>query len=85
MFSFTIEINCPEHGFERFRIKVVKRFNIDSHAIKLRLRSRPKTGGISCIYVGRDVSEEEIKKFLIEHLREKGIWDSVLSMKTETY
>lgn len=85
MLSFTIEMDCPEHGFERFRIKVVKKFNIESRAIKLIYRSRPKTGGISRVYVGRDVEEEEVKEFLIEHLRERGVWNTVLTMKGETY
>lgn len=77
-------MKCPEHGLERFKIKVVKRFNMRAEMIQPKLRSRPKPGGLSCIYVGRNVSEREIRKYLIDYFRGKGVWERVLTMKFTT-
>ena len=60
--NFLIEMKCPIHGYERFRIKVVRKYNIPTNAIIPKLRSRPKPGELSQIVVGRYVPEKEIKK-----------------------
>lgn len=81
MVSLMVELKCPEHGFERFRIKIVKRFNMDSNMIMPKFRSRPRPGEISCLWVGRYVSDREIKKYLISYFHEKGLWERILHMK----
>lgn len=45
-------MKCSKHGLERFRIKVVKRFNMRAEMIQPRFRSRPKPRGLNCIYAG---------------------------------
>lgn len=79
--SFMVELNCPKHGFERFRIKVVKKFNMPPSTIKPRISSRPNPGEISCLVVGRDVSAIDAKKYLIDYLQKRGMWESILSVK----
>lgn len=79
-----VEMKCPEHGLERFRIKIVTRFNIDADKIQPKFRSRPKPGELSCIYVGRNVSATEITNYLIDHFRRKGLWETILSIKFKT-
>lgn len=81
MVSLIVELSCPQHGFERFRIKVVKRFNMHANEIKPRFRSRPKAGGLRCVYVGRDVTEKEIRNYLIDHFRRRGLWERILTMQ----
>jgi len=82
MLNFIVEVKCPTHGFERFRVKVVKCFNMPSKGIEPHLRSKPKYS-LSYIRVGRNVTTNEIEDFLIEYFRERGIWDSILSLKMQ--
>lgn len=77
MVSFSVEVQCPQHGLERFRIKILKRVNIPSKKIMPKVRMRPKPGEISCLYVGRDISYEEAKKYLIGYFRESNIGEIV--------
>lgn len=83
MASLWVELNCPEHGLERFRIKIVKRFNMIHNMIRPEFRSRRKASGLSRLLVGRDVGNHEIEKYLIHYLRERGLWESVVKMKLE--
>lgn len=80
MASFLITVRCPEHGIERFRVKVVKRYNMPSDEVKVKIRSRPNPG-ISCLYVGRHVSNGEAKRYLIAQLQKEGLLESVLRMR----
>jgi len=81
--SLWVEMKCPEHGLERFRIKIVKRFNMNPSTIMPKYRSRRKASGLSRLLVGRDVSSQEIEDYLIKYFREKGLWKSILKMKLE--
>jgi len=77
-------MKCPEHGLERFKIKVVKRFNMHAEIIEPRFRSRPKPGELSCIYVGRSISEREVREYLIDYLHRKGLWEKIVTIKFST-
>jgi hypothetical protein len=79
--SILIEMKCRTHGFERFRVKLVKRVNIGSDQILPKLRSKPSKGEITLLYVGRNVSEKEARKYLIGYFREKGILEEVVRMR----
>lgn len=81
MFRILLEVACPKHGLERFSIKVVKKYNIPSKDIIPCLRRKPKPGGISRLYVGRNVTEEEAKRFVVDYLSKEGTWKIVLTMK----
>jgi hypothetical protein len=78
-----IEAKCNQHGFERFKIKIVKKFNMPSDGITPRYRSRPKPGELSCLLVGRDVSNREIEEYITDYLRERGMWESIIRMRFE--
>jgi len=80
--SVWIEMKCPEHGLERYKIKVVKKFNMKADIItpKFRSRPRPDVSGFSLL-VGRDVSNREIEKFLSNYFQEKGLFEAILRMK----
>lgn len=78
-----IEATCTEHGLERYKIKIIKKFNIPSDEITPRFRSRPKPGELSCVLVGRGVSTQEIEKFINEYFRQKGLWSSIIRMRFE--
>jgi hypothetical protein len=78
-----IEAKCNQHGFERYKIKVIKKFNIPSDEITPRYRSRPKPGELSCLLVGRDVSTQDIEKFITDYFHQKGMWESIIRMRIE--
>ena len=81
MNSLLVEFKCPEHGLERFRIKIIKRFNMNPNIIIPKFRRRPKAGGIKCLSVGRDVSNDEIERYFMNYFREKGLWNKIVQMK----
>ena len=81
MASLLVEYNCPEHGLERFRIKIVKRFNMDPDTMLPRFRTRPKAGEIKFLAIGRNVTNTDIEKYFTSYFREKGLWDQVLRMR----
>lgn len=81
--SLWVELRCPEHGLERFRIKIVKKFNMSPNMIMPKFRSRRKASGLSRLLVGRDVSNQEVENYLIAYFRERGLWESILKMKLE--
>jgi len=70
--SLWVEFRCPEHGLERYRIKIVKRFNMDPDTLTPKFRTRPKPGDIKFLAVGRNVSSQEIEKYFIDYFRERG-------------
>ena len=79
--SFSVELHCPNHGLERFNIKVVKRPNISADAILPKLRKKPQTGEISTIYVGRNVSAKEAERYLIGYFRERNLLEKIVKMR----
>jgi NADPH-dependent 7-cyano-7-deazaguanine reductase QueF len=81
MTSYAVEIICNKHGFERFRVKIVKRFNIPSNIIMPELSHRPSIGEIKCIYVGRGVNEAAVKEYLVSYFREKGMLERIVKMQ----
>ncbi|MDH5779310.1 MAG: hypothetical protein OEZ29_01795 [Candidatus Bathyarchaeota archaeon] len=81
MVSLLVEFNCPEHGLERFRIKIVKRFNMNPNMMLPKFRTRPKAGEIKALAIGRDVTDAEIERYFKNYFREKGLWNKVLLMR----
>jgi hypothetical protein len=75
-----IELKCPEHGLERFKIKVIKKYNINPETIMPKYRTKPKYE-ISSIIVGRNVRHTEIRDYIIQYFRETGLIERVLSIK----
>ena len=81
MITFWIEADCPHHGFERFQVKVIKKFNMPSSKILPKIQSKPKPGEISYIVVGRDVRKEQVEDYLVNYLHEAGLWKIILSIR----
>ena len=84
MTSYAVEILCNKHGLERFRVKIVKRFNMPSNMIVPELSQRPSIGEIKCIYVGRNVSNKEVEGYLVNYFREKGLLEKIVKMRMVT-
>jgi len=79
--SIIIEMRCPEHGLERFKVKIIKRFNIASDEIKPKIKSKPVRGELNLLYVGRNVGYNEAKKYLVDYLRERGMLERIVRMR----
>lgn len=77
-----IELKCPEHGLERFKIKVVKKYNVNPETIMPKYRTRPRYE-ISSIVVGRNVSHTEIKDYLVQYFKDSGLIDQVVRIKLQ--
>ena len=81
MVNIVVEVRCPYHGFERFRVKVVRRFNIASNEIIAKTKSKPRKGEISRLYIGRNVSYDEARSYLVDRFRERGLLEKIVRMR----
>jgi hypothetical protein len=77
-----VELSCPEHGLERFKIKIVKKYNVNKESIAPKFRTKPRHE-LSGLIVGRDVSSLEIRDYVVQYFREAGMMDRVLSMRLQ--
>jgi hypothetical protein len=82
--SFAVEMQCNKHGLERFKVKIVRKFNMPPNIIVPDLSRRPTVGEIKCIYVGRGVSNREIEKYLVDYFRQKGMLEKIVNMRLIT-
>jgi len=80
--SLWVEIKCPKHGLERFKIKVIKKYNVNPELIMPKYRTRP-TYELSSLVVGRNVEDSEIKDYLAQYFRQAGLMDKILSMRLQ--
>jgi hypothetical protein len=80
MHRILLEVGCPKHGFERYSIKIVTRYNIPSKDILPHFR-KLQPDQITQVYVGRDVTEREIERFVSDYLTRSGMNQMILTMK----
>lgn len=74
-------MKCPEHGLERFQIKVVKKFNVRPDVITPKFRNRPTVGDLQCLVVGKDVQYHEMRNYLKDYFRQKGWNEAILRIR----
>ena len=77
-----MEMSCPEHGLERFKIKVIKKYNVNKELIEPKFRTKPRHE-LAGVIVGKDVQQNEVRQYLVDYFREAGMMDKVLSMKMQ--
>jgi hypothetical protein len=82
--SILIEMNCPQHGLERFTIKVIKRFNIASDEITPKLKIKPRQGQISRVYIGRNVKYDQVKDYISDYFDQRGMLQEIVRMRMLT-
>jgi len=80
MYRMLLEVSCPKHGFERYSIKILKKYNIPSKDIAPRF-SKLKPKEISRLYVGRDVTKKEIEVFVNDYFSQIGMREMILKMR----
>ena len=79
--SVVIELLCPIHGFERFKIKIIKKHNVPSHMILLKFRNKSGSIEPSLLVVGKKVSLYDIEKCLTNYLQDVGLWNIIINMR----
>ncbi|MEM0006920.1 MAG: hypothetical protein QXP36_02850 [Conexivisphaerales archaeon] len=81
--SLIIEAKCKTHGIERYRIKIIKKHNIDPNIIQPKFRTRP-TYGLSGIIIGRNIPYEVAKEYLLQNLDRFGLaYLNILSIRIQ--
>jgi len=66
---------------ERFKIKIVRRFNMKNDAITPKYRKRPTVGELSCLLIGRNVGYRQIENYLNNYFHQKGLMETILRMR----
>lgn len=77
-----IEMSCPKHGLERFKIKIIKKYNVSKELIEPKFREKPYHE-LAAVIVGKNVEHYEVRQYLVEYFREAGMMDKILSMKMQ--
>lgn len=71
-FFVEVEYTCPRHGLERFRIRVLKLWNVGMKEIVPRYGEN-KSAFIKNLRVGPDVTRGELEDYLTRYFYERGL------------
>jgi hypothetical protein len=80
MAAMWVEMKSPEHGLERIKIKVIRKYNVNKELIEPKYREKP-WHGLAGVIVGKSVGHEEVRQYLVDYFTESGMIDNVLSMR----
>ena len=80
MTSLIVEVNCSDHGLERYQVKIIKKYNIKHEEIMPKFRTRPRHE-LSGIVIGRNISYETAKEYLEQYLRQSMELTSIMSIR----
>ena len=75
-----IEVNRPDSGIERYKIKIIKKYNIKHVEIMPKFRTRPRHE-LSGIVIGRSISYETAKEYVERYLDQSAALNSVMSIR----
>ena len=75
-----VEIRNPELELERYKVKIIKKYNIKHEEIFPKFRSRPRYE-LSGIVIGRDISYETAKEYLERYLNQAENLGSIISIR----
>ena len=80
--SLMIETNCPQYGMERYKIKIIKKYNINSEEISPKYRTRPHHE-LSGIVIGKNISYETARDYVTRYLNESMQLNTVMSIRLQ--
>jgi hypothetical protein len=80
--SLVVETNCPQHGIERYKIKIIKKYNIKQEEIMPKFRTRPRYE-LSGIVIGKNISYETAREYLLEYLNKSARLSEVMSIRLQ--
>lgn len=75
-----IELNCPDSSVERYKVKIIKKYNINHEQITPKFRTRPRHE-LSGIVIGRNISYETAKEYLERYLNQSAGLYNVMSVR----
>lgn len=78
--SLMVEVNCSEHGTERYRVKIIKKYNIKHEEITAKFRTRPRHE-LSSIVIGKSISYETAREYLEQYLSQSIGLASITSIR----
>jgi hypothetical protein len=81
MEALWVEVEHPKFGLERYKIKVITKYNVPTNTLSPVPKKRAKPEQISCLWVGRGVSEKEIMDYVVDHFKRTGLWERILRMQ----
>lgn len=82
MVSLMIEANCPEGGIERYRVKIIQKFNIKQEEIVPKFRTRPRHE-LSGIVIGKNISYETARDYVLRYLNESAQLNTIMSIRLQ--
>ena len=82
MAAIWVEMNCPEHGLERFKIKIIKKYNVNKELIEPRFREKPRHE-LAGYTIGKNVNYEDVREQLKEYYKGEGTFGNLLSMRLQ--
>lgn len=82
MASLVVEANCPEHGIERYKVKIIKKYNIGPEKIMPKYRSRPRHE-LSGIVIGKNISYEAAREYLKQYLNDSSRLTGIMSIRLQ--
>jgi hypothetical protein len=80
--SLMVELACPEHGMERYKIKIIKKYNIKPEEIVPKYRTRPRTE-LSGIIIGKNISYETARDYVLRYLNESARETMIMSIRLQ--
>jgi hypothetical protein len=80
--SLMVEATCPEYGMERYKIKIIKKYNIKPEKIMPKYRTRPRYE-LSSVVIGKNISYETARDYVLRYLNESARQNSVMSIRLQ--
>lgn len=82
MASLIIETKCPELGIERYKIRIIKKYNISQQEIMPRFRTRPHHE-LSGVVIGKNITFETARDYVMRYLNESARHSTVLTIRLQ--
>lgn len=80
--SLMVEANCPQYGMERYKIKIIKKYNIKPEEIMPKYRTRPRHE-LSGIVIGKNISYETAREYVVRYLNESARLNTVMTIRIQ--
>lgn len=78
--SLMVEATCPDYGIERYKIKIIKKYNIKPEQIEPKYRSRPRHE-LSGVVIGKNISYETARDYVVQYLNSSATANMVMSIR----
>lgn len=80
--SLMVEANGLDNGFERYKIKIIKKYNIKPEQITAKYRTRPKHD-LSSVIIGKKVTYETARDYVLRYLNDAATDNVIISIRLQ--